>query len=397
MPTQGGAVADYSLLDRVLHRLALGSTALAELSFDLEKQFARPSAQRRDAVYVTGLARAGTTALMRALHDNGQFASLTYDDMPFLLAPNLWAKLSGIDKRQRILQERAHGDGVQVDFDSPEALEGVFWRMQCGGDYIKPAFLQPHELSRPTLVQLGHYQSLVCRRYGRERYLAKNNNLMLRLSSMAAQQPDTTFLVVFRDPLAQARSLLQQHKRRMLLGALAMTVCYNLFYTATVFCLSYGTQTLGIARVDFLQMLCFAVLFMALITPLSAAMSDRYGRKPVLLIGCFLAVMVGFSLNPLLSHGNPYAITLFLSLALLLMGATFAPMGAFLPEQFPVPVRYSGAGLSYNLGGILGASSAPYVSQLLVYQGGLTWVGYYVSSMALVSLIAVWCMQEHRP
>jgi hypothetical protein len=99
----------------------------------------------------------------------------------------------------------------------------------------------------------------------------------------------------------------------------------------------------------------------------------------------------------LLSQGNPYAITLFLSLALLLMGATFAPMGAFLPEQFPVPVRYSGAGLSYNLGGILGASSAPYVSQLLVNQGGLTWVGYYVSSMAWVSLIAVWCMQEHRP
>ena len=192
-------------------------------------------------------------------------------------------------------------------------------------------------------------------------------------------------------------TLLQQHKRPMLLGALAMTVCYNLFYTATVFCLSYGTQTLGIARVDFLQMLCFAVLFMALITPLSAAMSDRYGRKPVLLIGCFLAVLVGFSLNPLLSQGNPYAITLFLSLALLLMGATFAPMGAFLPEQFPVPVRYSGAGLSYNLGGILGASSAPYVSQLLVNQGGLTWVGYYVSSMALISLIAVWCMQEHRP
>lgn len=217
-------MADYSLLDRTLHRLALGSRALAELSFDLEKQFVPPLAQRRDAVYVTGLARAGTTALMRALHDSGQFASLTYDDMPFVLAPNLWAKLSGIGKKQRSLQERAHGDGVQVDFDSPEALEEVFWRMQCGADYIQPTFLRPHDLSRSALTQLRDYHSLVCLRYGRERYLAKNNNLMLRLASMSAQQPDTIFLVVFRHPLAQARSLLQQHKR--FVGADAFTRRY---------------------------------------------------------------------------------------------------------------------------------------------------------------------------
>lgn len=209
----------------------------------------------------------------------------------------------------------------------------------------------------------------------------------------------------FAHALAQQKTLKQPmlalvktHKRPLLLGALAMTVCYNLFYTATVFCLSYGTQNLGIARVDFLQMLCFAVLFMALITPVSATLSDRYGRKPVLLIGCFLAILLGFTLNPLLSSANTLSISLFLSLALLLMGATFAPMGAFLPEQFPVAVRYSGAGLSYNLGGILGASSAPYVSQLLVNQGGLTWVGYYLSGMALISLVAVSLMQDHsRP
>ena len=76
------------------------------------------------------------------------------------------------------------------------------------------------------------------------------------------------------------------------------------------------------------------------------------------------------------------------------MGATFAPMGAFLPEQFPVAVRYTGAGLAYNLGGILGASTAPFISQLLVECGGLAWVGFYVSAMALVSFIAVFCMRE---
>jgi metabolite-proton symporter len=192
------------------------------------------------------------------------------------------------------------------------------------------------------------------------------------------------------------KSLLSTHWQPVLLGAFAMTVCYNLFYTATVFCLSYGTKTLNIPRADFLQMLCIAVLFMAVITPISAGLSDKFGRKPVLLIGCFLAILAGFTLSPLMTGGSNVLIILFLSIALLLMGATFAPMGAFLPEQFPVAVRYTGAGLSYNLGGILGASTAPFVSQLLVDKGGLEWVGYYVSTMALLSFIAVILMKETK-
>lgn len=192
------------------------------------------------------------------------------------------------------------------------------------------------------------------------------------------------------------KSLLSAHWQPVLLGALAMMVCYNLFYTATVFCLSYGTKTLNIPRADFLQILCIAVLFMAVITPFSAGLSDKFGRKPVLLTGCFLAILAGFTLNPLMASGSGALITLFLSIALLLMGATFAPMGAFLPEQFPVAVRYTGAGLSYNLGGILGASSAPLVSQLLVDKGGLVWVGYYVSAMALVSFFAIMLMKETK-
>lgn len=190
------------------------------------------------------------------------------------------------------------------------------------------------------------------------------------------------------------KPLLTKHLKPIILGALAMGVCYNLFYTATVFCLSYGTQTLHIARQDFLAMLCVAVLFMTLATPIAAWLSDQFGRRPVLMAGSALAVLAGFMLSPLLASASVALITLFLATALFLMGATFAPMGAFLPEQFPVAVRYTGAGLAYQLGGILGASFAPSVSQLLVENGGLPWVGYYVSLMALVSFLAVYCMRE---
>jgi MFS family permease len=169
-----------------------------------------------------------------------------------------------------------------------------------------------------------------------------------------------------------------------------------LFYISTVFSLSYGTTTLLIPRQQFLGMLCVAVLFMAAATPLSAWAGDRFGRRPVLLIAGSAAFLSGFLLKPMLESGSPLTITAFLSLELFLMGATFAPMGALLPELFPSELRYTGAGTAYNLGGILGASFAPYIAQRLVTEGGLSWVGGYVSLAAAISLLAVYLMRETR-
>lgn len=190
--------------------------------------------------------------------------------------------------------------------------------------------------------------------------------------------------------------LLRHHCKPMLLGSLSMVVCYALFYICTVFSLSYGTATLHIPRQQFLLMLCVAVLFMALATPIAAWAGDRYGRRPVLMIACGTALLSGFLLAPALESGSVTTITAFLALELLLMGATFAPMGALLPELFPTPVRYTGAGAAYSLGGILGASFAPYIAQKLVQWGGLSWVGGYISIAALISLLAIAMMQETR-
>ncbi|MDH4652573.1 MFS transporter [Pseudomonas sp. JS3066] len=186
------------------------------------------------------------------------------------------------------------------------------------------------------------------------------------------------------------------HWRPVLLGALAMVVCYALFYISTVFSLSYGVSTLGYSRETFLALLCFAVLFMALATPISAWLSDRFGRKPVLIGGTLLAILSGFTMEPLLTQGSAYGVALFLCIELFLMGVTFAPMGALLPELFPTRVRYTGASAAYNLGGIVGASVAPFFAQKLVAMGGLSWVGGYVSIAAVISLLAVLCLKETR-
>lgn len=204
--------------------------------------------------------------------------------------------------------------------------------------------------------------------------------------AMAAHRP-------VKLPVAE---LFRSHTPALLLGALAMVVCYALFYISTVFSLSYGTTTLAIPRPQFLAMLCVAVVFMAAATPLSALAGDRYGRRPVLIVAGCAALLSGFLLSPMLSSGSTVQITAFLCLELFLMGATFAPMGALLPELFPTAVRYTGAGAAYNLGGILGASLAPYIAQQLVLHGGLSWVGGYISVAAAISVLAAIAIKETR-
>lgn len=202
---------NYSVIEQLLHRLVLGSTAAADFVADLECSVYKDVRARQDAIYITGLARAGTTAVLRALHASQVFASLTYRDMPFVLAPNLWRRLTAFNAGKPWTRERAHGDGIVEDADSPEGLEEVFWRIELGQEYIKQDRLLSHDVPLRTVDRLKFYQSLVCNRYGRSRYLAKNNNLILRLHDLAPKTPDTCYLVLFRDPLAQTGSLLRQH------------------------------------------------------------------------------------------------------------------------------------------------------------------------------------------
>ncbi len=187
--------------------------------------------------------------------------------------------------------------------------------------------------------------------------------------------------------------VLRYHWRPLIQGSLSIVVCYALFYMTTVFALSYGVNDRRIETTQFLGMLCIAVIFMAAATPISAALADRFGRRPVLLASSLIAALLGLAL-PTLLGGGTFEILLFLSLALATMGLTFAPLGALLPELFPVNVAYTGASSAYNLGGIIGASFAPTLAKVLLDRGGLAFVGYYITAAAAISFLAVLSMRE---
>ena len=120
--------------------------------------------------------------------------------------------------------ERAHGDGIEVDFHSPEALDEVYWRIFAGDDYIRADRLVPHVPGDEQMAGYRDFIRLVLRRTGRSRYLSKNNNNLLRLDSLAKAFPDSSFSFPIRDPLDHARSLLNQHRR--FLGSDGFTRAY---------------------------------------------------------------------------------------------------------------------------------------------------------------------------
>jgi MFS family permease len=182
---------------------------------------------------------------------------------------------------------------------------------------------------------------------------------------------------------------------QLLQGTLAIVVCYALFYITTVFALSYGVGQQHIPRPTFLAMLCAAAVCMAITSPIAASLADRFGRKPVLLAASALAAVVGLLLPSLLAGGQLTTL-IFVCLSLGVMGLTFAPLGALLPELFPANVAYTGASIAYSLGGILGASLAPTIAQQLQQWGGLSYVGYYIVAAAALSFVSLLTIEERR-
>lgn len=189
-------------------------------------------------------------------------------------------------------------------------------------------------------------------------------------------------------------TLLKSHKLSLLLGTLAAMATFVLFYIMTVFSLSWGTSALNYTREQFLIIQMVGVIFFGLTIPLSALLSDRYGRQRILVIATVLIALFSFFIAPLFGAGTPGVLT-FCIIGLALMGFTYGPIGAALASPFPTQVRYTGASMTFNLAGIFGASLAPYIATTLATDYGLAYVGYYVLAAALLSLIALLLSNKH--
>ncbi|MFJ7748530.1 MFS transporter [Arthrobacter sp. NPDC097144] len=210
--------------------------------------------------------------------------------------------------------------------------------------------------------------------------------------------------------------------RQMIAGTFIMLATYVLFYLMTTFTLSYGTAAksedaaraaaekagktfdpdtfaagLGYARNDFLLMLIVGVVFFGIFTLVSGPLAEKFGRRKTLLLVTTGIFIFGFTFSPLFDGGTAGVMAL-LIIGFTLMGLTFGPMGAMLPELFPTNVRYTGSAIAYNVSSILGAAVAPFIAVALWQAAdGSPWlVGVYLSSMAVLTLIALFVTKDTK-
>jgi len=184
-------------------------------------------------------------------------------------------------------------------------------------------------------------------------------------------------------------TVLRDHTRPLVLGTLAAMATFVIFYLMTVFTLSWGTSALGYSRQQFLKLQLFAIVFFALTIPAAALLADRFGRRAAMIAVSAAIAAFGLAFGPLFGSGQLATVTLFMVIGQCLIGMTYGPLGTLLSEMFPAEVRYTGASLTFNLAGILGASLAPYVATWLASTYGLQYVGWYLSAAALLSLVAL--------
>ncbi len=215
--------SDYSLVDRVLHRVAFAHPTVQKAMAALEEDFlGNKFAQLRPArpVFITGLPRAGTTLLLNLFYSTNEFVTHTYRHMPFILAPLLWSKISRPFRQMVEAKERAHADGMMISIDAPEAFEEVIWLAYLRNSIVRPDRLLPLTIADISvefaaglraaiqkLIYTAAETSAVA-----PRYISKNNANISRIDLLAQLFPDATIVVPFRHPLAHVSSLMGQHE-----------------------------------------------------------------------------------------------------------------------------------------------------------------------------------------
>ena len=198
-----------------------------------------------------------------------------------------------------------------------------------------------------------------------------------------------------------------KHFKPMVIGTFIMVATYSLFYIMTAFAQAYSRTPatlseagypmgLGIPANTFTGLLLMNAIVFAIFISISGLYADKIGRRKWLIWTTVSILIFALCMPLFLGNGTPTSVFAFLVIGMALMGMTFGPMAALLPELFPTEVRYSGASLAYNIASIIGATIAAMISLKINALYGLMGVGIYLAINAFLTLLALLASKETK-
>ena len=206
---------------------------------------------------------------------------------------------------------------------------------------------------------------------------------------------------------APVRVVFTKHFKPMVIGTFIMVATYSLFYIMTAFAQAYSRTSatlseagypmgLGIPANTFTGLLLMSAIVFAIFISISGLYADKIGRRKWLIWTTVSILIFALCMPLFLGNGTPTSVFAFLVIGMALMGMTFGPMAALLPELFPTEVRYSGASLAYNIASIIGATIAAMISLKINALYGLMGVGIYLAINAFLTLLALLASKETK-
>ncbi len=192
---------------------------------------------------------------------------------------------------------------------------------------------------------------------------------------------------VMKAPLVE---VFKRHPREILLSALLRMSEQAPFYLFITFVLTYGTKHLGLDRNGLLNDTLIAAAVGLISIPLFGRLSDRFGRRTVYGAGIVLTALFAFPYYGMLNTKSSILVLAAIVLSLVLHDVQYGPQAALIAESFDADVRYTGAGLGYQLASVIAGGPAPLIAAaLLTHYGSSTAISIYIIVCCAIAGLAL--------
>jgi len=184
--------------------------------------------------------------------------------------------------------------------------------------------------------------------------------------------------------------VIKRHPREILTSAFVRLSEQAPFYLFITFVLTYGTTQLDLSRTELLNDTLVAAAVGLITVPLFGHLSDKYGRRRVYGTGIVLTGLFAFPYFGLLNTKNSFLVLVAIVVSLIFHDIQYGPQAALIAESFGTNLRYSGAGLGYQLASVIAGGPAPLIAAAILQRtGSSTGISWYIVICAVVAMIAL--------